>query len=248
MMTDEGAPGFFGKIPVVGDFVSRRLPRSFIAPWDTWLQEAIVYSRDQLQETWLETYLYSPIWRFVLAGGVAGSLPCHGIVMPSVDKAGRYFPITVVSFLPANINPFEIVSGDQGWFDSAEDVALSVLAENPPDIDVLDKNIIALGQPYESCSDDVGAASLSDIPSEQKLMCINLPSIGATHKAALMLTKRMAELQYGAYSLWWSSAEEDAGSALIVCEGLPTEQASVSMLLNNWRGAESERPAVGSGS
>jgi len=58
----------------------------------------------------------------------------------------------------------------------------------------------------------------------------------------------MAELQYGAYSLWWSSAEEDTGSALIVCEGLPTEQASVSMLLNNWRGAESEGPAVGSGS
>jgi len=35
-------PGFFGKLPVFSDFVGRRLPRSFLDPWDSWLQQGIV--------------------------------------------------------------------------------------------------------------------------------------------------------------------------------------------------------------
>ena len=31
-------PGFFGKLPVYGDFIHKRLPRDFITPWDDWLQ------------------------------------------------------------------------------------------------------------------------------------------------------------------------------------------------------------------
>ena len=28
------APGFYGKLPARGDFVRRRLPSAFVAPWD----------------------------------------------------------------------------------------------------------------------------------------------------------------------------------------------------------------------
>jgi type VI secretion system protein ImpM len=30
----EPAAGCYGKLPCLGDFVSRRLPRAFIQPWD----------------------------------------------------------------------------------------------------------------------------------------------------------------------------------------------------------------------
>ena len=33
-------PGFYGKTPRHGDFIKRRLPRSFVDPWDDWLQRA----------------------------------------------------------------------------------------------------------------------------------------------------------------------------------------------------------------
>ena len=62
--------GFFGKVPTHGDFISRRLPRSFLDPWDHWLQGAIATSRQQLGEGWLEVYLVSPLWRFCLSPGV----------------------------------------------------------------------------------------------------------------------------------------------------------------------------------
>jgi hypothetical protein len=32
--------GFFGKLPRLSDFLSRRIPRTFPGPWDNWLQQA----------------------------------------------------------------------------------------------------------------------------------------------------------------------------------------------------------------
>ena len=46
-------PGFFGKLPEFPDFVGRRLPRSFLDPWDNWLQQGILSSRERLGVSWL---------------------------------------------------------------------------------------------------------------------------------------------------------------------------------------------------
>ena len=62
-------PGFFGKLPALGDFVQRRLPGAFVKVWDGWLQGAIAGSKAQLAEHWLDTYLSSPVWRTVRTGG-----------------------------------------------------------------------------------------------------------------------------------------------------------------------------------
>ena len=87
--------GFYGKLPMVGDFVSRRLPNDFISSWDSWLQSAIAASREELGDDWLKNYLTSPIWRFLLSPGLCGNQAVAGIMMPSVDRVGRYYPLTV---------------------------------------------------------------------------------------------------------------------------------------------------------
>ena len=97
-MTEECA-GFYGKIPSLGDFVSRRLPRRFITPWETWLQEAMANSRQQLGDSWLDNYLTSPMWRFALTPGICGESGWAGIIMPSVDRVGRYYPFTLATRL-----------------------------------------------------------------------------------------------------------------------------------------------------
>ena len=94
-MIGSGAAGFYGKVPTRGDFVSRRLPWTFVDPWDRWLQGGLACSRDQLGDAWLEVYLTSPVWRFALTPGVCGDAGWIGIVLPSVDRVGRYFPLTV---------------------------------------------------------------------------------------------------------------------------------------------------------
>src|SRR5436190_512470 len=94
-------PGFFGKVMTHGDFVSR----------------------------WLDTYLTSPIWRFVLAPGVCDNRAWAGVLMPSVDRVGRHFPLTIAAGATSDGAILDWVGSGKEWFDQLEDLALSSLAD-----------------------------------------------------------------------------------------------------------------------
>ena len=136
--------GFYGKLPCRGDFVQRRVPREFVEPWDVWLQECLTLSRLQLQERWLEAYLVSPIWRFALAGGVCGAAAYAGVLLPSVDLVGRYFPLTLVARWDAGISPFMTACGQDSWFELVQGLALEVLDAPTLDFDDFDRRVAAL--------------------------------------------------------------------------------------------------------
>jgi type VI secretion system protein ImpM len=139
-------PGFFGKVPARGDFVCSRLPRSFLEPWDDWLQEAVSASRDQLGPGWLEAYLTSPIWRFVLSPRLCGDSAVAGVLMPSADRIGRYFPFTLAAMLPDGIDPMRLSVTAADWFVAANSTALMALEEDF-DFDRFDARVQALGSP-----------------------------------------------------------------------------------------------------
>lgn len=146
-MTALNNVGFYGKIPTTGDFVSRHLPRAFVEPWDQWLQESIAASREQLGDQWLSSYLTGPIWRFALSKGVCSDSAWIGLLMPSVDQVGRYFPLTLA--IPVNDDSCRFLSiADQeaSWFSQAEDIALTALDQNN-NLDSLIQNIDNLGAP-----------------------------------------------------------------------------------------------------
>ena len=106
----ESLPGWFGKLPGMGDFAHRRLPEPFRERWDQWLQTGLMQLRQQHAD-WTARYLQSPLWFFVLAPQVVGPRPWLGVLMPSVDGVGRYFPFTVACELAL---PFEQISA-QRW-------------------------------------------------------------------------------------------------------------------------------------
>lgn len=88
-------PGWYGKLPGAGDFSSRRLPAAFIQAWDTWLQDGLSHATTALGEDWLEVYFVAPIWRFWLLPGLLDVRGWAGLMMPSVDRVGRAFPLTL---------------------------------------------------------------------------------------------------------------------------------------------------------
>ena len=140
--------GFYGKIPSEGDFVSRRLPWAFTSAWDEWLQQGMLASRDALGARWLELYLSAPVWRFQLAPGVCGPLGWRGVFFASVDRVGRYFPLTAAfPELPSAPPPSiaTLTSDDDAWL-AMEDAALGGL-EPALAIDAFDLAIEALAMP-----------------------------------------------------------------------------------------------------
>ena len=144
MLNDSAsAPGFYGKLPVLGDFVSRRLPRDFIEPWDNWLQHSIAVSKQELGDKWLEVYLTSPVWRFALTPGLCGENGWMGVVMPSVDRVGRYFPLTIAVPIQQQTNTPSLFSLSDDWYAELEGVALAALEDELDlhSIEILLKNI-----------------------------------------------------------------------------------------------------------
>ncbi len=127
-MTDGGIiAGFYGKLPARGDFVRVGLPRSFTDPWDDWLRVVIAGSRTAMGEDWLAAYLESPVWRFSLPAGFCGPQPVVGLMLPSVDKPGRYFPLTFAALCEPD-------DSTDAWLDRCEDAGLAALEQDtPPD-------------------------------------------------------------------------------------------------------------------
>jgi len=87
--------GWFGKVPFLGDFASRRLPDAFIEPWDEWLQHGLATTQAGVGDGWLDLYLTFPVWRFVMPAGLVGDAAWIGVFLPSVDRVGRCFPLTI---------------------------------------------------------------------------------------------------------------------------------------------------------
>ena len=126
-MTAEPA-GWFGKMPALGDFASRRLPDVWIAGWDAWLQHELVSARDALSDdAWLSLYLVAPVRRFWLAPGLLTPQAWLGVLMPSVDSVGRHFPFTLAT--PLRNGHAELVDAlaNDDWLDLADALARQAL-------------------------------------------------------------------------------------------------------------------------
>ena len=111
-------PGWFGKLPGIGDFAHRRLPEPFRAVWDQWLQRGMARLRDRHAD-WTERYLEAPIWCFALGRQVAGERAWIGVLMPSVDGVGRYFPFALAMELdeavPEQLQGAALAAALQWW-------------------------------------------------------------------------------------------------------------------------------------
>jgi len=209
--------GFYGKLPVVGDFVSRRLPNEFIKPWDGWLQSAIAASREELGDEWLNSYLTSPIWRFLLSPGVCGNKAVAGIMMPSVDRVGRYYPLTVaVLFEQSRQLPFLFTSGNV-WFEQLEDAALAGLEGNL-DINAFDQLI----QSIPVFSPPMNSSHGQQSSNEKKTFYMEMENFGQMGDAFAGLNAKLLASFMPGYSLWSNEGSAQVQAALLACEGLPS--------------------------
>src|SRR5262245_50696305 len=142
--------GLFGKLPSHGDFLRRRVSDQFIDAWDAWLRQGLSKSQAALGERWVDVYLTSPAWRFVAAPGACGPTAIIGLIVPSVDRVGRFFPLTLVAELPDDVSPIAASSASAPFFEAAERLLIDTLAEEDIDFDQFDLRVIDLGDALES--------------------------------------------------------------------------------------------------
>lgn len=227
-MVDAGQTGVYGKLPAYGDFVSRNLQASFIDPWDEWLQHYVSASREQLGEQWLDIYLTSPIWRFVLSSGVIDDNKWAGIIMPSVDRVGRYFPISLARSLPADTSPVYFFVSQAYWYEQIEASCLLAL-DGQIDVDELVSSIDEINltayDAYLPTSNlgDSGAFILGLPDGDQG-------AVGVSYALDAALSTG-----FSSFSVWQTEGSEVVSPLMFCSQGLPPISGLASMLDGQWQ-------------
>lgn len=234
----ETTPGWYGKLPSTGDFASRRLPHELIEPWDTWLAEELAGLKAQ-SDNWLSAYLDSPTWRFVVPArwvhaGQAGLLA--GVLMPSVDSVGRYFPLSIMAALPEMPTHTGTLEPVLNWLHALDDLAADALQEDWP-IDTLEGALARLPVPRP---DLLAVSEVSALLSgDRRMVSIPVPDtrqalMGGVGQALLQWVLGSASTPAPDLGWWWCEPHAMVQQRqLLVSTGLPSGADFATLLGSN---------------
>jgi type VI secretion system protein ImpM len=221
--------GAFGKLPALGDFLRMDLPQGFIDPWDRWLQQGVLNCRESLGEAWQDCYFSAPIWRFNLCPGLVGAAPVMGVMMSSVDRVGRQFPLTLAMPMPDDHSPLLDHFLSVPTFEALDEVALAAL-EDDMTRDILKERLRAVPMPMR--------------PSHMAITEAQGGLVVTGAGPGVLVPELAAALTAGKFrkpSVW--SAETEDGMRMMVCEGLPAAGQMIGLFDMNaqvWQKTEAE--------
>jgi type VI secretion system protein ImpM len=216
-VTGSLAPGWYGKIPALGDFAVRRLPPEFTDVWDAWLADSLEASQDALGPAWRAAYLRAPIWRFALAPGIIDERFWFGVLMPSVDKVGRQFPLTIAA--PAVLPPVPPFAPLASWYEQMAAAALGCL-EPGCSADGLDDALAAVVFP----------AAARDRPAAAGDAVLRFDTSHGLDRAFADAGVALVLRALHGCSLWWPRFAAEDAPDIATCPGLPDPAAFARLL------------------
>jgi type VI secretion system protein ImpM len=229
--------GFYGKLPSHGDFLRRRVADAFVGVWDGWLQECMAASRAALGERWLDVYLTSPAWRFACAAGACGPAPAVGVMAPSVDRVGRYFPLTVVAQLPLDAPVVTAAARADGFFDCVERLVIDTLTADVVDFERFDEELMMLGRDLELASPvgvRLGRTASQVLDEPPGAWQVPIGSASNVGTALEQLTTERLSAIYEPLVLWWTEGSSKVEPSCLISKGLPHPDSFAALLDGSW--------------
>lgn len=219
-MTVEG-PGYFGKLPGSGDFVSRGLSRPLIAGLDAWLHDGLAAMPGVYGPGWLDHYLVAPAWSFILPAGTWSGTVLLGSMIPSVDRVGRYFPLVALVGLPDATPLQACLPPASDWYAATRALLLRALQTSlSPDALILElaridvHNAAAMGS--AAAEDDILSILGADLD----------PSADRAERPADFVWPEMPLLfeARNDRSFWWADASAAQPARQLIHRGSPDNQ------------------------
>jgi type VI secretion system protein ImpM len=203
--------GYFGKMPKAGDFVSRNVDAPVKDGFDRWLQASISESRAQMKDSWTSAFLTAPIWRFLLHKQFNDSKSVLGVMIPSVDKVGRYFPLAVLIELSnLELDRNTLAAADK-MLNEFEDLLMGALSEEF-DQDYFDYQVGVAARKYV----DKPAPTFDDGAS-------GFQGFDAAAQDGALLRNHEG-------SIWWTEGSDHRQADLLLYPGMPASAAFASFL------------------
>jgi type VI secretion system protein ImpM len=230
--------GLYGKLPSHGDFLRRRTSDAFVTVWDAWLQDCMAASRAALGNRWLDVYLTSPAWRFTGEAGICGPTPVLGLMVPSVDRVGRYFPLTIVAEVPPDAGLLAVTAAAP-FFDKAERLVIETLEAEHVDFESFDQRVEHLADhlafasvPQRVILERAAAAVLNG--DSQACWQIPIGSVEEIGPAFEQLLFQKLSAIYNPLMFWWSDGSSIVEPSCLVARGLPHPETFAAFLDGSW--------------
>lgn len=232
--------GLYGKLPTHGDFLRRRVADDFVTGWDSWLQQCMADSRAALGDAWLDTYLTSPVWRFALMPRVCGAAAVAGLLVPSVDRVGRYFPLTLVWPTPSELTTLEVALLFRDGFEHAERLLIDTLASEHFEFAEFDRSVMDLAAYFDVAEE----GELRLTPASARAFasplagsrCVPLREAVALGTPALQLLGHFLESNASG-AVWWTDGSAAVAPSWLMTRGLPESAQFNAMLDGAWAAA-----------
>ena len=227
-MNLQQATGVFGKLPAHGDFIHRNLSSKVINNLDSWLQAFVGSTQERLGASWLDIYLTSPIWRFCFSSGVVDDHVWAGILLPSVDRVGRYFPLMMVRKLGVSIAPTQFICSQDAWYNNLESAALQALDGQVPIDRLLELANASQPLPNQTHTKQraltVESGVMVDLAFENADPTCSLP----------YFLDAFVSSQFASYSAWATAGSERVAPCSFISPSLPPTSGSAAMLDGLW--------------
>lgn len=218
-------PGWYGKLSSLGDFAQRRLPPHWLNTCDAWLSTSMRSGSEQLGERWLQVYLTAPLLRFAWAPGVIDAQWWFGLLMPSCDSVGRYFPLVLTQ--PRARPPEDRIALDhlELWYERLAQAATNTLNGSNGTIEALE-SALHDAPPWPTPGHHVVSSARPSIQREHfRLARHETLSTWLHTVAAGDLVKRLAGC-----TVWWRVGEPSEEDAIDIVSGLPDGPQFVALL------------------
>jgi type VI secretion system protein ImpM len=227
-MSASDAPGWFGKLSMLGDFASRRLEPAWVLSCDQWLSAGVQASQAALGERWRAAYLAAPVWRFAWGPGLVDARWWFGVLMPSCDNVGRYFPLLIAQ--PREHPPLDRVALDhlELWWAHQARCGLATLAEGAT-LQAFE-DALAQGPPWPAVRDRSWTHALAASGRESHDLAVGATLVDVAGSLAAAALRRRLD----AASAWWPVGEPGARGRFTLAAGLPPPQAFAEMLAGRW--------------
>ncbi len=224
---NSGNIGFFGKLPTNGDFIHRNLSANFVNPWDHWLQNGLASYQAQDPENWLNNYLTSPIWRFFLPPALFDEHAYFGILAPSVDSVGRYFPLTFAAPLPVQHAGSVMTEPFQNILALLEDSFLTHLHGSQANLLSVEQDLSVISSQLQSL---LAKQSLEALPENLDSHQFIIANDTRLSEAASCLWLSGMIQRHSNTSIWWTRGSQTMEPSLLFSQGLPNKQQFSAML------------------
>jgi len=221
--------GLFGKVPQQADFVSHHLAEEYTEYWHTWLQSSMSVSREQLGDDWLNYFLTSPVWNFAIGPGICSPSVITGVMIPSMDEVGRYFPLTLAH--AGSHLVWDAYLNGREWYQSLEAAALKALDETTGYTHLIE--VLESLEIPEFTSSPVYQTRHS-VSGIDKSFVLPVKTDETKQNIISGLLDKSYRHMLGNYSLWWTQGSQHIDPCLLVSANLPDAGQFAAMLDGDW--------------